>query len=53
VQCFTDTGDYICGISGEGHDPGQFIVPHGLAFDSKGFLYVVDAGNARIQKFIV
>jgi tripartite motif-containing protein 71 len=53
VQCFTDTGDYLYGISGDGPEPGHFVVPHGLAFDSQGFLYVVDAGNARIQKFSV
>jgi sugar lactone lactonase YvrE len=25
--------------------------PHGIAVDSRGVLYVADAGNQRIQKF--
>jgi DNA-binding beta-propeller fold protein YncE len=36
-----------------GTDAGQFYAPHGLAFDSRGHLYVVDAFNHRIQKFAV
>jgi hypothetical protein len=34
-------------------EPGRFHTPHGLALDSKGCLYVVDAQNHRIQKFAV
>ena len=37
----------------QGTAPGQFYAPHGMAFDSKGHLYVVDAYNHRIQKFAV
>jgi sugar lactone lactonase YvrE len=36
-----------------GEVPGQFTCPHGMAMDSKGHLYVCDAGNQRIQKFAV
>ncbi|MCA9022641.1 MAG: hypothetical protein KDA74_20975, partial [Planctomycetaceae bacterium] len=32
---------------------GEFYAPHGMAFDSHGNLYVVDAYNHRIQKFAV
>ena len=53
VQCFTPEGKYRYGIAGSGDESGQFIHPHGMAFDSKGFLYVADAGNQRIQKFAV
>jgi len=34
-----------------GTGPGQFSVPHGVAFDSKGRLYVTDRNNARVQVF--
>jgi len=51
VQLFTNDGRYLCGIGGEGIDPGQFHLPHGLALDSKDCLYVTDTMNGRIQKF--
>lgn len=38
-------------VSGSG--PGEFKAPRGVALDGKGFLYVADKGNARIQKFTV
>lgn len=50
LQCFTTTGEYLTGILEEGEQPGQFKLPHGLAVDSQGFLYVVDSSNQRIQK---
>jgi sugar lactone lactonase YvrE len=53
VQLFTPEGKYLLGIGGTGSKPGQFARPHGLALDSKGLLYVCDAGNQRIQKFAV
>ncbi|HZZ80884.1 MAG TPA: NHL repeat-containing protein [Gemmataceae bacterium] len=51
VQCFDDVGKYLFGITESGAGPGQLTRPHGMAFDSKGNLYVADAGNQRIQKF--
>jgi NHL repeat len=51
VQQFTGDGKYLRGIGGEGVGPGQFHLPHGLALDSRGCLYVSDTMNARIQKF--
>lgn len=51
VQLFTTEGKYLFGIGGTGNEPGQFARPHGMAVDSKGHLYVADAGNERIQKF--
>jgi len=54
VQQFTTDGKYLRGFGNEqGTGPGQFYAPHGLVFDSKGRLYVVDAYNHRIQKFDV
>ena len=35
----------------EGGDVGQFRTPKGITADSDGFVYVVDSGNGRIQKF--
>ncbi len=51
VQLFSNDGKYLCGLGGEGTDPGQFERPHGLTIDSQGCLYVVDTINYRIQKF--
>lgn len=51
IQQFSDTGEYLAGFGSEGSEPGQFYAPHGLAIDSHGSLYVVDAYNHRIQKF--
>jgi sugar lactone lactonase YvrE len=51
VQAFTPEGKFLLGIGGTGQGPGQFVRPHGMALDSKGHLYVADAGNQRIQKF--
>jgi len=53
VQCFTGDGKFLLGIGGTGKGPGQFARPHGMAVDSKGHLYVADAGNQRIQKFAI
>lgn len=51
VQQFTHEGRYICGLGGDGQEPGQFHFPHAVALDSHGHLYVADTMNARIQKF--
>jgi len=37
------------GYSGSGD--GEFDAPFGMALDSMGYIYVVDTGNHRIQKF--
>ena len=34
-----------------GNQPGQFNEPSSLTIDPRGFLYVADTGNSRIQKF--
>lgn len=53
IQQFTSEGKYLKGFGSAGTKPGEFYAPHGLAFDSHGNLYVVDAYNHRIQKFAV
>ena len=42
-------GRYI--IGGLGSEPGQMMLPAGVALDGGGNIYVVDSGNARVQKF--
>jgi len=34
-----------------GTGPGQFRLPHGIAIDADGILYVADRENGRIQRF--
>jgi sugar lactone lactonase YvrE len=51
VQAFTPDGTFLLGVGGTGKEPGQLARPHGMAVDSQGYFYIVDAGNQRIQKF--
>ncbi len=51
VLKFTADGgyDFEWGVKGSG--PGQFSLPHGLALDSQGHVYVCDRSNSRLQVF--
>ncbi len=51
VMKFSKDGTFIKQWGGHGSAPGQFEMPHALAFDSKGRLFVADRGNNRIQIF--
>jgi len=51
VKKFTLQGDYLSKFGSCGSGNGQFNNPQGLAFNSKGLLYVVDNSNKRIQVF--
>ena len=51
VMKFTKDGKFIKQWGGHGSGPGQFEVPHTLAFDSQGRLFVGDRANNRIQIF--
>ncbi len=53
VHQFTSEGRFVRRFGGDGNEPGQFRLPHGLAFDSQHFLYVADARNSRIQKLAI
>jgi sugar lactone lactonase YvrE len=44
-------GTVIASWGGSGSAPGQFLVPHALALDSRGRLFVADRDNNRIQIF--
>jgi DNA-binding beta-propeller fold protein YncE len=47
----TREGKFIKDWGTYGAEPGQLNQPHGLAFDSKGRLFVADRSNNRIQVF--
>jgi sugar lactone lactonase YvrE len=53
VQAFTPEGKFLFGIGldRDGKPTGVLSHPHGMAMDSKGYLYVCDSGNQQIQKF--
>jgi len=51
VAKFTRAGEFIKWWGGKGTGPGQFDVPHSIAIDSKGRVYVADRSNNRIQIF--
>ena len=48
---FDATGRFVREWGQPGAAPGQFNVPHGIAVDSTGRVYVADRGNARLQVF--
>jgi DNA-binding beta-propeller fold protein YncE len=51
VLKFSKDGKFLKQWGGHGTGPGQFEVPHTLAFDSQGRLFVGDRANNRIQIF--
>jgi DNA-binding beta-propeller fold protein YncE len=48
---FSAQGAYLLEWGGLGAAPGEFNVPHALAMDSRGRLFVADRDNNRIQIF--
>jgi sugar lactone lactonase YvrE len=44
-------GKFILQWGSHGTGPGQFEMPHSLAMDSQGRLFVADRGNNRVQIF--
>ncbi len=51
VVKFSQDGKFIKWWGGKGIGPGQFNVPHSIAIDSRGRVYVADRSNNRIQIF--
>jgi sugar lactone lactonase YvrE len=48
---FSKDGKFVKAWGKHGSAAGEFEVPHGLAFDSRGRLFVADRSNNRIQIF--
>jgi DNA-binding beta-propeller fold protein YncE len=51
VVHFDAQGRFVKAWGKLGVKPGEFSLPHGIASDSQGRLYVCDRNNARIQVF--
>jgi sugar lactone lactonase YvrE len=51
VLKFSKDGAFLKRFGKTGTGPGEFDQPHGLAFDSRGRLFVADRNNNRIQIF--
>jgi len=42
---------WVMTLGEKGDQPGQFMLPGGIAVDANGSIYVADTGNNRLQKF--
>jgi sugar lactone lactonase YvrE len=51
VVKYDKNGKYVTSVGSKGSEPGQFNLPHTLAVDLKGNVYVGDRSNRRIQVF--
>ena len=51
VHKYSKEGQLLFSWGEPGSGPGQFILPHGIAVDSAGLVYVADRENSRIQIF--
>lgn len=51
ISRFSSDGTFLGSFGEFGPGPGQFRIPHAMAFDSGGRLFVADRGNNRIQIF--
>ncbi|MBI1324446.1 6-bladed beta-propeller [bacterium] len=51
VVKFDAQGQFVKAWGKKGTAPGEFDLPHSIALDSKGRLYVADRSNGRVQVF--
>ena len=51
VHKFSKEGKLLFSWGEPGSGPGQFMLPHGIAVDSAGLVYVADRENSRVQIF--
>ena len=48
---YSPSGEFLLSWGSRGSEPGNFDVPHDLAMDSSGRIFVGDRGNNRVQIF--
>ena len=51
VAQFTAQGKFIRAWGQKGSGPSEFEIPHAVAIDRQGLLYISDRGNSRVQIF--
>lgn len=51
VARFSRQGEFLMDWGKKGDKPGEFNLPHGIATDRQGRVYVADRSNARVQVF--
>ena len=51
VHKYDPKGRLLRSWGGPGTDPGQFNIPHNIATDREGLVYVADRENSRVQIF--
>lgn len=51
IAHFSPTGRLLSEWGTKGDQPGQFQIPHGVALDARGRVYVADRENLRLQIF--
>jgi peptidylamidoglycolate lyase len=51
VARFSPDGKFLGDWGKKGNKPGEFDLPHGIALDARGRVYVADRTNSRIQVF--
>jgi DNA-binding beta-propeller fold protein YncE len=51
ISKFRADGTFLMSFGRPGDGPGELRIPHGLAFDAEGRLFVADRGNHRVQIF--
>ncbi len=51
VHAFSADGRHLFSWGEPGSGPGQFRLPHGIAVDRQGTVYVADRENSRVQLF--
>ena len=51
IMKYSASGEFLLSWGSRGSEPGQFAVPHDLAMDSGGRIFVGDRGNNRVQIF--
>lgn len=51
IAKFSPDGSFLFDWGHKGEGPGEFNIPHSIAIDPEGRIYVADRGNSRVQVF--